>query len=438
MRKFNKESKLFVTVLMLIGILAIGYATLGANLKINGVAEVPVSSWNVQFKTGSINVTEGSVPIEENTSQKGATIDSADQVSYQVRLPLPGDFYEFTVVVENTGSIDAMIDSVSSKLGNTEITTGTLPSYLDYKVTYSDGVAIAPKHLLASNTEETFKVRLEFKKDITANDLPATAETLNLNFQINYVQADDTATSVPRPVSFADDSWDTIISAAQNGNTSTYTVGSTKTVDMGTFGTHTLRVANNSTPAECAIEGFSQTACGFVLEFADIITTHRMNPYTDASTNGDGNKGGWEYSEMRTYVNNDIYNALPSALKSAIIDTKVVSGHGDYDTTNFTTTDKLYLLSTKEVYGKEGTSNVITRDTAEEETRQLDYYKSQNVITSSYSGAIKQNNGSNSNWWLRSAYSNYFSTFFIVGSSGNWSTDNNYLTNGVSPAFRIA
>ena len=109
-----------------------------------------------------------------------------------------------------------MIDSVSSKLGNTEITTGTLPSYLDYKVTYSDGVAIAPKHLLASNTEETYKVRLEFKKDITANDLPAQAETLNLNFQVNYVQKDDTAIDVPHPRNLGDDDWDTIISNAQN------------------------------------------------------------------------------------------------------------------------------------------------------------------------------------------------------------------------------
>ena len=99
---------------------------------------------------------------------------------------------------------------------------------------------------------------------------------------------------------------------------------------MGTLGTHTLRVANNSTPAECSTEGFSQTACGFVLEFADIITTHRMNPYSQSgSVNGDGNKGGWEYSEMRTYVNTDIYNSLLTLLKNAIINTTVVSGHGN-------------------------------------------------------------------------------------------------------------
>ena len=200
MRKDVRKGKIIIGLLLLIGIIGVGYATLGANLKINGVAEVPSSSWNVHFKTGSIVVTDGSVSIEENTTQQTATIDSATQVSYAVKLALPGDFYEFTVDVENTGTIDAMIESISSKLGNTEITTGTLPSYLDYNVTYSDGVPITAKQILeADGGTETIKVRLEFKKDIEATDLPGEATTLNLNFQINYVQADDTATPVIHP-----------------------------------------------------------------------------------------------------------------------------------------------------------------------------------------------------------------------------------------------
>ena len=117
---------------------------------------------------------------------------------------------------------------------------------------------------------------------------------------------------------------------------------------------------------------FSQTACGFVVEFKEIITTHRMNPYTDGTTNGDGNKGGWEYSEMRTYLNTDIYNALPSELRGKIIDTIVVSGHGGSDSHNFTTTDKLYLFSTKEVYGTSAINDTAQDDSI---TRQLDYYK---------------------------------------------------------------
>ncbi|MBQ6497352.1 MAG: hypothetical protein IJI58_01395, partial [Bacilli bacterium] len=166
-------------------------------------------------------------------------------------------------------------------------------------------------------------------------------------------------------------------------------------------------------------------------EFADAITIHNMN-----STNT--NVGGWPASEMRTYVNSDIYNALPSELKNGIINTTVVSSHGNTSgETNFTSTDKMYLLSTKEVWGKEGTTNVINYDTAEAETRQLDYYSSQNVTTSSYARAIKQNNGSNSYWWLRSASSNSNSNFYRVSSNGDWGTNSSSGADGVSPAFRI-
>ena len=82
---------------------------------------------------------------------------------------------------------------------------------------------------------------------------------------------------IPTPNSFSTDSWKTIIKAVKNNNISKYNVGDTKTIDMGTYGTHTLRIANTSTPSKCSTSGFSQTACGFVLEFADIITEHNMN-----------------------------------------------------------------------------------------------------------------------------------------------------------------
>ena len=200
MRKDVKKGKMMIGLLLLIGVIGIGYAALNANLKINGVAEITSSSWDVHFKTGSINVTEGSVSIDTTNNEQAATITNATQVDYAVKLALPGDFYEFTVTAENTGSIDAMIDSVSSKLGTTEIITGTLPSYIDYSVTYADGIEIAPKQILAASTEETYKVRIEFKKDIEASELPSEAVTLNLNFQINYVQADSTAVAVDHSV----------------------------------------------------------------------------------------------------------------------------------------------------------------------------------------------------------------------------------------------
>ena len=239
----------------------------------------------------------------------------------------------------------------------------------------------------------------------------------------------DIADRPSEPNSFATDSWKTIINAVKNNNIGKYNVGDTKTINMGTYGTHTLRIANTSTPSECSGTGFSQTACGFVLEFADIITTHVMN---SSSTN----VGGWPATSMRTFANNDIYNALPSDLRSAIINTTVVSSHGSEDTANFTSTDKLYLLSTAEVWAQ-GNSNTIDNDTARNVTRQLDYYKNLGTSTSDYSGAIKKNGNNIAIWYLRSASSDAEYYFYSANPDGRWSAYGASYQGEVSPAFRI-
>ena len=242
----------------------------------------------------------------------------------------------------------------------------------------------------------------------------------------------DDALVYPKLTKFELDSWTTIATNVRNGNTGDYNVGDTKEVNLGTtYGTHTLRIANTTTPSECSTSGFSQTACGFVLEFADIITTYEMN-------DTDTNVGGWPASSMYDFVNYDIYNSLPSDLKSTIIDTTVVSSHGSTNGENFTSIDKLYLLSLKEVYSDWSTNSYSSYDSAKDLTRTLDYYINKNVTSSDDSETIKKYKTTDSWWWLREANSNYDHSFFIVPTD-----DYSYLSTyantsgGVSPAFRI-
>ena len=242
-----------------------------------------------------------------------------------------------------------------------------------------------------------------------------------------------------KPTQFGQDSWTTIIANIKAGNTSKYKVGDTKTINMGSYGTHTLRVANTSTPSECSTSGFSQTACGFVLEFADIIIERNMNPegkYNGTQYNYGYNVGGWPNTSMRTFVNNDIYNSLPSDLKNGIIDTTVVSSHGSKDSSNFTSTNKLYLLAPKEIYSDFPGSRT-NYDTAKDLTRQLDYYKNEGVTTSNYSKAIKMYDSTANWWWLRSADSGSDYGFYFIGSGGDWTASDASNVIGVSPAFRI-
>ena len=239
-----------------------------------------------------------------------------------------------------------------------------------------------------------------------------------------------------KPKTFKEDDWDTIANAVRSGQTSKYNVGDTKEVDLGTYGKHTLRIANMSTPNECNDSKFSQSACGFVVEFTDIITTHVMNP-----TNT--NKGGWPASAMYKFLNDEsdsssIINLLPKELKNVIKPTITVSGHGSEDTNNITSPedklDKLYLLAPKEIYSD--WSNPY--DKARYKTRQLDYYKIKGVTTSNKNGAIKKKSaGTAAWWWLRSADSDTAGGFGTVDNYGDWYSG--YATNadGVSPAFRI-
>ena len=54
-------------------------------------------------------------------------------------------------------------------------TERTLPDYLSYSVTYSDGVAVAVNQKLSANSTETYKVRVEYKTDIEASQIPSSA-----------------------------------------------------------------------------------------------------------------------------------------------------------------------------------------------------------------------------------------------------------------------
>ena len=379
-----------------------------------------------------------STSVSGNDEAKGITVtagtlaltytDSPEIVATNIR---PGWSTTKVVTIKNTGTLDTNYNLVWQKLNN-EITNNEMVISATCERLNSNGVAEGTCDSIAESiiNDKTIQKNITIESGIT-HKYTFTILFKETNADQNYNQGKKFSGVLGieeyKAPNFATDSWSTIIANVKAGNGSEYKVGSTKEIDLGTtYGTHTVRIANTSTPSECSTTGFSQTACGFVLEFADIITTHKMN---DTETN----VGGWPATSMRTFVNNDIYNAIPSDLKSAIIDTTVVSGHGKSDTENFTSTDKLYLLSPKEIY----TNFSSSYDTAKNLTRALDYYKNLGTSTSNYSGAIKKNGTSAAWWWLRSASSSANSYFYFVDFSGSYQFNYAHGTRGVSPAFRL-
>ena len=164
------------TILLLLGILVLGltlgYAYLNTTLKIDGTVNVSSANWNVYWNNivlGSNNVTTVNTPATISTNKT--------EVAFNVNFSMPGDTYEFTVDAVNDGSIDAMIDTVTTGVyAANGVTEKEMPDYLDFTVTYSDDVELEQNHILAAGSTETYKVRVHYKEDITAQQLPSTAD----------------------------------------------------------------------------------------------------------------------------------------------------------------------------------------------------------------------------------------------------------------------
>ena len=184
--RYKKKENVLAILFVLLLFISVAYAYLNSNLSIAGIAGINNARWSVYFD--NINIDDGSV----DTISKAAVInDDKDEVSYNITLNVPGDYYEFTVDVVNDGSIDAMIESVTTKINGSS--TNTLPEYIKYSTTYIDGIEIKNNHRLNAGNVETYLVRVEYDSNIDASQLPDDDVTLNMSFEVNYVQATDEA-----------------------------------------------------------------------------------------------------------------------------------------------------------------------------------------------------------------------------------------------------
>ncbi len=398
----KKKSMLIVAILLM----SIGFAAISTTLVINGNAKVSENNedFSVIFTAASLDGKDVYNSVIDDT-KKIITFETSELKTLNQTSVLT---YEVT---NNSSNYDANVTITCVPKDGTTAKYTSIKNKLE-----NDAIVVKAK----SSVNGTLTVSL----DKTSTEEISEEYTCKLEF--NAVERDILGTQT---VSFTQDSWDLIAKNVKNKDTLNYKVGDTKEVDLGDLGTHILRISNMS---ECTNGETSETACGFVIEFVDILTKQNFNSV-------DINVGGWRDSELRTYINGTIYNALPSDLQNVISTTKVISGHGSTSgETNFETQDKLYLLSSEEIYGDFSSSSNSQYDTANGTSKQLDYYKNIGIDTNIYAVARKRYNGSINPWWLRSAFSNAAIRFLHVAGNGVLEAYRADSSEGISPAFRIA
>ena len=137
------------------------------------------NTWNLHFE--NVQVAEGSINAIKEPTIGGS---SNSELTYSLNLSTPGEFYEFTVDAVNGGNMDAIVNDLSES----QLTIDQ-KKYLRYEVTYIDGTEVKKDDMLNAGARKTLKIRLEFKKDITADDLPHESTTIFLSLNALYVQA---------------------------------------------------------------------------------------------------------------------------------------------------------------------------------------------------------------------------------------------------------
>ena len=123
-----------------------------------------------------------------------------------------------------------------------------------------------------------------------------------------------------------------------------------------------------------------------------------------AMNEGGGNKGGWEISDMRSFVNEELFTSLPNKLKSIIKPVYKISDGGTDNQTLITTVDNCWLASYNEVGFEDSEKNV---------PGQGNVYSS--IFTKDRTSRLKYvaESGQADAWWLRSSHIYDNSVMFI-------------------------
>ncbi len=143
----KKQIHILEGLLILTFVLIAGLLTITFIYKINHEKVDTDYMWNIEFT--NLNIKEG--------SSKGNLSLNDNTIYLDVTLENDNEFYEFTLDVNNNGSLSSKIDDIT-------IDTETDNDILKYTITYADDIPIQKGDILNSNSSKTIKVRIYYPK----------------------------------------------------------------------------------------------------------------------------------------------------------------------------------------------------------------------------------------------------------------------------------
>ena len=148
----------------------------------------------------------------------------------------------------------------------------------------------------------------------------------------------------------------------------------------------------------------------------------------------DGSNNDYKNSDIRSWLNGTFLNLFDANIREAIKQVKIPYHNGTGSSGSVASganglSCKIFLLSGYELGWTKSDNSYFPQDGAK-----LDYFTA-GTGSAANNKRIAKYNGSATNWWTRSPYTNYSSYVWIVYSGGHYNRwDYNY-TYGVRPAF---
>lgn len=217
----------------------------------------------------------------------------------------------------------------------------------------------------------------------------------------------------PSGTTLANCSWDQIGRIAAVGKATDYfCVGDEKEITLSTSEVVTLQIIGFGHD-DLAAAGGGKAPITF--GFKNCLNTAQQMNTTNTTT------GGYAATPLYAAINGAIYGSLPAELRNVMKNVNKYTTAGSNLNTIVTTQENIFLLSAVEVHGSGG--NAVGEGT-------------QYAFFTSGGARVKQANGVNAAWWLRSPYGT--GRFCKTLTTGAYSGDG-YLTesNGVALALCV-
>ena len=256
---------------------------------------------------------------------------------------------------------------------------------------------------------------------IKITSLPYTL-TVTENTSITSVAYDPSSTNAD----FTQATWRQIANAVDLGTATTLyanQIGAEKTITLVNGETHRVRLSNCTSSMYDYADKTGST--GFVVEFCNCLA----NAYRTNATNS--NQGGWDASEMNTKTMGIIYNLLPGDVREVIsrVKVKAANGGGTNYSAVVSSNDYLFLPAEREV----SSSYQYSMQDEWDALSQWQYYEQHTA----WASRIKQRNGGNSIWLLRSTQKSSTSNYCCITNNGSLHMTYANTSTGVSPCFCI-